>query len=269
MLYILLEYYRQAAMSEKARKEAEPEVIRGSQEDSSSFQTFKGEDTLRTERIKLQQDQMRRWTQEQVTEKAFNRYREDQERMQYAELLKTIDRVREESEQEEAAMSRMAKKIQVMENDKVIQANKERREKEKEDSMQERVGFIMDLSEDQAVAMDEHGRIINKSAFRGFTEGQRTKLLLENEALRDIKRQAAEAEVQYNQDWAFQQYQANRAMEEAHQEEKYLRNAENERHLKIIAEQQRTERERKANSERNKFGSIGEGFFSDFGKSCR
>lgn len=268
-LYDELKNDWQAAMSEKARKEAEPEVIRGSQEDSSSFQTFKGEDTLRTERIKLQQDQMRRWTQEQVTEKAFGRYRDNQERMQYAELLKTIDRVREESEQEEAAMSRMAKKIQVMENDKVIQANREKREKEKEDSMQDRVGFIMDLSEDQAVAMDEHGRIINKSAFRGFTEGQRTKLLLENEALRDIKRQAAEAEVQYNQDWAFQQYQANRAMEEAHQEEKYLRNAENERHLKIIAEQQRTERERKANSERNKFGSIGEGFFSDFGKSCR
>merc|ERR1711916_123170 len=107
------------------------------------------------------------------------------------------------------------------ENDKVIQANNERRQKEKQDSM------------------------------------------------RDIKRQASEAEAQYNQDWAFQQYQANRAMEEAHQEEKYLRKAENERHLKIIAEQQRTERERKANSERNKFGSIGEGFFSDFGKSCR
>lgn len=259
----------QAAKDEKARRQAEPEVTRGAHGDISSFQTFKGEDNLRTERIKLQQEQMTRWTQEQVTEKVINRYRENEERMQYAELLKTIDRVREESEQEEAAMARMAKKVQVMENDKVILANNERRAKEREEHMTDRVGLLMDLSEDQAVAMDENGRITNKAAFRGFTEGQRTKLLLENEALRDLKRQAAEAEAQYNQDWAFQQHQASRAMEEAHQEEQNLRNAEKERHLEIIAEQQRAERERKANSERNRFGSIGDGFFSDFGKSCR
>ena len=244
-------------------------MIRGGLDDVSSFQTFAGEDSLRGERISLQREQMRRWTQEQVSEKAINKYMENEERMQYAELLKTIDRVREESEQEEAAMANMAKKIQVMENGKVIDEKRSRKEKERQDHLDDRVGLIMDLSEDQAVAMDEYGRIVNKSAFRGFTEGQRTKLLLENEALRKLKQQAIDAEAQYDQDWAFQQQQASRAMEEAAYEEMSLRRAENEKHLKVIAEQQRAERERKANADKNRFGSIGNGFFSDFGKSCR
>ena len=266
---MILSYGRTAAIDERTRKAAVPDTIRGDHSDISSFQTFKGEDNLREERIKEQQEQMRRWTQEQVTERAINKYRENQERMQYAELLKTIDRVREESEYEEAGMAKMAKKLQVMENEKVIQRNIARREKEKEDNLNEKVGLLMDLAEDQAEAMDANGRITNKAAFRGFTEGQRTKLLLENEALRDLKRQAAEAEAQYEEDWALQQHQASRAMEEALYEERNLRNAENERHLNIIAEQQRAEKERRANAERNRFGSIGEGFFSDFGKSCR
>merc|ERR1711916_275278 len=141
-------------MGEKNRKAAIPDKIRGHHSDISSFQTFKGEDNLREERIKEQQEQMRRWTQEQVTERAFNRYQENQDRMQYAELLKTIDRVREESEYEEASIAKMAKKLQVMENEKVIQENIAKREKEKQDGLSEKNGLLMDLSEDQAKAMD-------------------------------------------------------------------------------------------------------------------
>lgn len=246
-----------------------PEVVRGNEYDVSSFQTFSGEDKNRSDRIIQQQRQMRNWVQEQVAEKAIQKYTEHEERMQYAELLKTIDRVREESEAEEKAMASMAKRIQVIENEKVINEKRDRIAKEKAEHANDTIGLVMDLSEDQAVAMDEHGRITNKAAFRGFTEGQRTKLLMENEALRQMNLQRQQADAQFNLDWATQQFHSSRAMEEAHQEEKYLRHMENEKHLKIIAGQQSAERERKMQHKADRFGSIGPGFFSDFGKSCR
>lgn len=259
----------QATIAEKQAMKDKPEVIRGDENDISSFQRFSGEDNNRFDRIKQQQNQMRNWVQEQVAEKAIQKYSEQEERMQYAELLKTIDRVREESEQEEKAMSAMAKRIQVIENGKVIEEKREMLAKEKAEHAQDTVGLLMDLSEDQAVAMDEHGRITNKAAFRGFTEGQRTKLLMENEAMRQMKQQREKADAQFNHDWAAQQFLSSRAMEEAHQEEKYLREMENEKHLKIIAEQQIAQREKAKQNEIDKFGSIGPGFFSDFGTSCR
>ena len=58
------------------------------------------------------------------------------------------------------------------------------------------------------------------------------KIKMKNEALRKLKQQAIDAEAQYDQDWAFQQQQASRAMEEAAYEEKSLRRVENEKHLK-------------------------------------
>lgn len=65
----------------------------GSENDLSSFQRFSGEDVNREERTRLQKQQMKTWVQEQVAEKAYQKYQENEERMKYADLLKQIDEV--------------------------------------------------------------------------------------------------------------------------------------------------------------------------------
>ena len=85
--------------------------------------------------------------------------------------------------------------------------------------------------------MDEYGRIVRKDMFKGFTEGQRRKILLENEELLRIKHERDEEERSYERDWAMQQYMSSRAMEEAYLEETYLRNREKEKHLDILERQ--------------------------------
>jgi len=83
--------------------------------------------------------------------------------------------------------------------------------------------------------MDEYGRITRKDMFKGFTEAQRRKILLENEELLRIKRESKQEERRFESDWALQQYLSSRAMEEAHLEETYLRNQEKEKHMQILA----------------------------------
>ena len=58
-------------------------------------------------------------------------------------------------------------------------------------------------------------------------------------------------------------------MEEAHLEEQYLKNAEKDKHMGILAQQREMERKRAIEAEKNRFGGVGVGFFNNFGKSCR
>lgn len=62
---------------------------------------FSGEDNNRNQRIKKQKDQMRKWIQEQVAEKAQLAHLRKEEEMSYAEMLKAIDEIRAANEKEE------------------------------------------------------------------------------------------------------------------------------------------------------------------------
>jgi hypothetical protein len=131
------------------------------------------------------------------------------------------------------------------------------------------MGLVMNLDEDQAVAMDEYGRIVRKDMFKGFTPAQRIRLLQENEELLRIKRERDQAERDHANDWAVQQAMAARAMEESHLEEKYLRDVELSKHMSVLEQQREEAAQRKSQQEREKFGTIGRGFYDNFGKSCR
>lgn len=75
--------------------------------------------------------------------------------------------MREQSEADEQAMSRMVRLQTKAENDVVYQAKLEREGKEKEAALKDTVGLVMNLDEDQALAMDVQGRIIRPDAFKG------------------------------------------------------------------------------------------------------
>jgi hypothetical protein len=77
---------------------------------ASSALKFVGEDGARRERIRLQKEQMRRWIQEQVAEKAALRHLQKQEDMTYAEMIKAIDEIRANTEKEEVELRKYIQK---------------------------------------------------------------------------------------------------------------------------------------------------------------
>lgn len=77
---------------------------------AASALKFVGEDGSRKDRIRLQKDQMRRWIQEQVAEKAALRHLQKQEDMTYGEMIKAIDEIRANTEKEEGDLRKYIQK---------------------------------------------------------------------------------------------------------------------------------------------------------------
>lgn len=67
----------------------------------SAAQVFDGEDRTKDQRITAQKEQMRRWIQEQVAEKAYNRDADREEADTYANFLRSVDEIRASAEMEE------------------------------------------------------------------------------------------------------------------------------------------------------------------------
>lgn len=84
----------------KTRRDAEPDFNRDNA-GPASLQIMGGEDPDRFERQKLQKEQMRRWIQEQLGEKAYMKQILREEDMSYAEMIRAIDEIREATEKEE------------------------------------------------------------------------------------------------------------------------------------------------------------------------
>merc|ERR1711991_218136 len=135
------------------KRNAQVPKIYGTEDSVSSFQRFSGEDPNRLERVRQQKIQMKTWVQEQVAEKAYQKYQENEERMKYADLLRQIDAVREESEQEEKMMGKMVRAQVVRENEAIRKLKHEEKLKAIEEHQNDRCGLLMNLDEDQALAM--------------------------------------------------------------------------------------------------------------------
>lgn len=70
----------------------------------ASLQKMSGEDENRYERVKEQREQMKAWIQEQIAQKQYLKHLDQEDDLNYAEMIKTIDEIREATEREEAEM---------------------------------------------------------------------------------------------------------------------------------------------------------------------
>lgn len=184
----------------------------------SSAQLLDGQDESRGLRSKAQKDQMRRWIQEQIAEKAGVREMEREEEGRYAEMLQIIGEMRDASEKEEADMRKMLLDKANRENEEVCQRclsiifislhlllshaialqlvllSQSIKQKQKEEwdklSAAEKSKFSsLDLfDEDSGRAMDASGRVIRKDMFKGFTIAQKKRIFQENERVLQQKR---------------------------------------------------------------------------------
>lgn len=147
---------------------------------------FVGEDPNRGQRLHLQRAQMQKWVQEQIAEKAYLKHLLREEDMSYADMIKAIDEIREATEREEREMRQYIVDTVKQNNRELatIQTNRNRNMFIVRSEDGQPVPTSLDLfNEDKAMAMDERGRIIRRDMFKGFTEEQRKKILLDNQAI--------------------------------------------------------------------------------------
>lgn len=229
---------------------------------------FFGEDNSRGDRLKQQKDQMRKWIQEQVAEKAQLKHLQYQDDMSFADMLKAIDEIRANAEREEKDLRQYIEYSNKDYNKELAVIQRERNR-----TLNKVMGDVptsLDLfNEDKCTAMDEFGRIIRRDMFKGFTEEQKRKIMLDNIDILKRKSDEREADRMQEYDWAVHQVMTLRAMEQAEFEEKAMRDArDNDRYDQL---KQQIDEQRKNRNEWNKtkYGSINGGFFDGFGQSCR
>jgi hypothetical protein len=70
----------------------------------ASLQRMTGEDTNRHDRIKQQREQMKQWIHQQIAEKQYTKQAEQEDDLNYADMIKMIDEIREATEREEQDM---------------------------------------------------------------------------------------------------------------------------------------------------------------------
>lgn len=159
-----------------------------------SAQLLDGEDSGRLSRKLAQSQQMRRWIQEQIAEKAYAKELEREEEVKYAETLRLIGEMRDAAEREENELRKSYLDRANRENKEVLRMTEEIRRKEKEEwdkltpEEKSRFSSLDMFDEVTGKAMDAHGRIVRKDMFKGFTDAQRRRIFQENEALIQQKR---------------------------------------------------------------------------------
>lgn len=256
--------------AKKAIKDAPPAPFIPDNCGASAAQMFVGEDRNRVERTREQKNQMKRWVQEQVAEKSYLKSHEKDDDYQYADAVKVMDEVRLMAEKEEEEMRNYWKQTVKNDNLELARIQRARNTAKTMDGLLPGEGTSLILpDEDQANAMDENGRIIRRDAFKGFTEAQRRRIMQENAQVLTEQRQAKENENSDAGDWKMQAEALSRAMEQASAEEKAMRSYQTQQQLSSLKEQMAAQAKNRESEKRNRYGTIGNEFFSNFGTSCR
>lgn len=229
---------------------------------------FFGEDPNRTDRLRLQKQQMQKWIQEQLGEKAHLKHLARMEEMSYAEMLKAIDEVRAATEREEQDMRHYIQET-IKQYNMDLAAQQRQRNRVRDEINPDGKTSLDLFDENKATAMNEAGRIIRPDMFKGFTEEQRKRILMDNQQLIQDRNARLMAEKQAEYDSMIQQLLALRAMEQAEYEEKTMRNAAHQDHLDYLKYQMEQQARDRHEWDKTKYGEVRGGFFDGFGKSCR
>ena len=129
---------------------------------ASAAQNFAGNDPNKLQRVRLQQEQMRRWVQEQVAEKAYLQQIDKDSSKSYSDMLKAIEEIRDVAEKEEQDMRKYLMRSVKEQND-VSAASRSKRWNDEQLAWsslpleQKAAATSIDLKENQQLAIDETG----------------------------------------------------------------------------------------------------------------
>jgi len=238
----------------------------------AAVQKFSGEDDSRLDRIQAQQKQLSRWTREKLDELAIKRAEERKEEMNNDDMMREIDRMRGEAEDEEKALRKAMIVHQNALNDEFNKLRKERQAAEMAQSHKDDALAVLPIVyEHKENALSNSGNVAlgKRDNFKGFTQGQVRRILQDNEELMRHKSAKSEEEARAERIWRLQQDIAQKEMEKAYMEECLTRSMNENQRLATIKEQMVQEAARRAFSRKDAFGSAGHVFFNKFGTSCR
>ncbi len=236
----------------------------------AAAQVFIGEDSDRVGRIKSQQHQIKKWQEEKMLERRALNEIEKEEEKAYSDMLDKISNARAENEREEIALRKSIQTSTNKENAILYRFNKQQAEAAlKQSHIEDALGCLEIVDEEKENALGPDGRVSRRDHFKGYTEGQVRKILRDNMDI--VARKNAEEDERKRMDsiWRLQQDIAGRAMELNAVEEAAIRMEQDQDRHATIAQQILEERERRSQSERNRFGSTSKEFFNKFGTSCR
>ena len=263
------------AVSEHQYIKAQPEVFLDPlKAGPSAAQKFAGSDPNRGSRLRAQQDQMRRWIQEQMHEKAEAASTANDGDIAYGNMMKAVEEIRDAADIEEKEMKSYLNKTVTESNAALIAAKRQRAIDASADwdrltPQQQAAASSIDLRECENLAMDENGRIARRDAFRGYSQAQVRHIIQENEDLLTLKRQQDTASDDADDVWVKQQQMQMQAMEHANYMENAMRESETQLNLEVLKQQIALQKQRRNNSNKERFGSITSGFFDQFGQDCR
>ncbi|CAE7448474.1 unnamed protein product [Symbiodinium microadriaticum] len=244
--------------------------LEGRAKEKSDFHTgptmeFRGEDKLYPQRKAAQQEQMRRWTQEDMDARARQKAREMAEEIARAELARQIDEFREQQEREEERMRKELTKKILQENGDIAELRaKLRAQQEADNDLDPNNTLVLDND----ATLDEYGYPTSKDGFRGLTPGQRKQLLMENEELIRLKKLKEVQDKADDDAWYREGLRMQRAMAQAELEEQEMRTKLKAEISDTLA-QQVSEKNRRDDSSDNAYGKIEGDFYAKFGTSCR
>ena len=242
----------------------------------SSVQVLAGEDGGRGERVRSQQDQMRRWCAERVRERWENEVREAEEEEAYVDYVLNEDAARVDAEREQATRRLDLNRSIHRENMELAEEARLRRER---DDDRDREAAEKEVRTSQASHLLTEDTDFAKSAvashryrpdhFKGLSRDQIQEMYDENANVMDEKTWRRDEEVRSERAWAEHQSGVVQKLEEAEIERRHYA-AEQNRALAEELDRQRVEtRAKREHMRKENFGAIGEGSFQKFGTSCR
>ena len=232
----------------------------------SAAQKFNGEDTNYKVRSSAQKEQMRKWIQEQVAQKAFRSSLDVAEKDSQLSMLKAIDTIRVSQEKEEDDMKKFLRLSVREENKLLAEAQAEKRLKE---NTFWKIPEPLASSEVVEKDIDSPGHMKSKDAFKGYTAEQNRKFLQENEEIIARKKISDEASKLKEYDWMMQQLCVQRAMEQAAVEERNARKQSQKEHLAYLKYQIAEQKQNQHEWNSTRMGTVNDKFFSAFGTSAR
>lgn len=227
---------------------------------------FAGDDPLHDERVAMQRDQIRQWTQEDREEKEYRRRQEYEEDMNQAQLNLAIDEMRlQQQEEEDRLKKEVTRKILSENNELGIIKNQLQAEADRLNDLDRNCTLILAAD----AVTDEFGNVSNKDCFRGYTKGQQKQLLMENEELIRLKAERDEQARLEDEQWYRESLRLQRVMAEVELENEQVRSAYHEDVQAHLRSQVAGVNVKNRMQHDEDHGKISGDFYSKFGTSCR
>eukprot|EP00568_Trieres_chinensis_P004069 CAMPEP_0183294386 /NCGR_PEP_ID=MMETSP0160_2-20130417/2748_1 /TAXON_ID=2839 ORGANISM="Odontella Sinensis, Strain Grunow 1884" /NCGR_SAMPLE_ID=MMETSP0160_2 /ASSEMBLY_ACC=CAM_ASM_000250 /LENGTH=336 /DNA_ID=CAMNT_0025455705 /DNA_START=123 /DNA_END=1130 /DNA_ORIENTATION=+ len=242
----------------------------------SSVQSLAGEDAGHSQRKRAQQIQIQQWCAQQISEKCLQQEMDAKEQDIYNQYVVAEDEMRAEMDCAEAhRQAELTKSIEIENLELARQAQLKAKEcaalnkklNEIEVNQSQRSHFLSEDTNFAKSASSPHR--YRPDHFKGFSKDQIQAIYNENDRVIEEKGKNLALKRQEEEEWSLYQGSVVQKLEEIEIERQKFICEQNRLQAAEIEQQRKELKAKQARMQKERFGSIGEGFFQGFGTSCR